>query len=52
MSSYVEALVLRNHQQPPKPDVLAEPLPVELFNSNDVHSVSNVECAFQTKGVR
>ena len=48
----VEALVLRNDQQTPKPDVLAEPLPVEAFNGNDVHSVSNIECAFQTKEAR
>jgi DNA-directed RNA polymerase specialized sigma24 family protein len=47
-----EAVALRNHQQTLKPDVLAEPLPVEVFNDNDVHSVSNIDCAFQTKEVR
>src|ERR1700737_1303090 len=31
-----EALALRNNQQTPKPDVLPEPLPVEVFNGNDV----------------
>ena len=35
----------------PKPDVLPEPLPVEVFNGNDVHSMSNIDCAFQTKEV-
>ena len=47
-----EAVALRNHQQTLKPDVLAELLPVEVFNDNDVHSVSNIDCAFQTKEVR
>jgi len=47
-----EALALRNNQQTPKPDVLPEPLPVEVFNGNDVHSMSNIDCAFQTKEVR
>ena len=47
-----EALALRNNQQTPKPDVLPEPLPVEVFNGNDVHSMSNIHCAFQTKEVR
>ena len=32
-----EALaLLRNSQQTPKPDVLSEPLPVEVFSGNDV----------------
>src|SRR3984893_18401982 len=47
-----EALALRNNQQTPKPDVLPEPLSVEVFNGNDVHSMSNIDCAFQTKEVR
>src|ERR1700716_1515802 len=33
-------------------DVLPELLPVEVFNANDVHSMSNIDCAFQTKEVR
>jgi hypothetical protein len=45
-----EALALRNNQ--PKPDVLPEPLPVEVFNGNDVHSMSYIDCAFQTKEAR
>jgi DNA-directed RNA polymerase specialized sigma24 family protein len=48
-----EALaLLRDDQQTPKPDVLPEPLPVEVFSGNYVHSVSNIDGAFQTKELR